>query len=475
MKFKLKKLSFILYGLFISCNSQASIVFDKTVFEYDDAVTPSGNVDWVDGTEANNNLQYAYTFEPGDQYSYLFNMGGHLNNLDITGSYLETVLNFQTATNSSLMVGNLYGTSIRLKVGAKAHFEGGNISFGNENTGSITAIVKGGSELTVNAQNLTFTDGSNPLFVHWDSDLPWYIFQNQTSTFRAHTDNDFIIQDFGTYGIYSLSGQYGSSNVEVVSENDIRIQGGNEEHDAAGIWTMSSTNILDPDFPYHTGTSVVKLKASNEIDIIVAGKGIQTYGGSTVELRAKAINIQTEDDGIYRLAVRDMVRDGIVSLDAEQIKIDSKERAVFTDTYGKTELNASKSISLNENGNPNKISLEARNPQTVLLINKDKTQVGKLVLTGGVSAYNEATIDISGGEDSVFTGWTQESEPAINNQLISSYDNNPDAPGTINLKLGNNSKWVITANSDLTNLAINNSLLDFSSFQQPQQTAEGGG
>lgn len=472
MKFKLKKLSFVLYGLFISCNSQASIVFDKTVFEYNDAVIPSANVECVEGTEDNNNLQYAYIFEPGDKYSYLFNMGGHLNNLYIAGGTSDTVLNFKTDTNSSLMVGNRYGTSIRLKVGAKALFEGGNISFGNENTGSRTAIVQGGSELTVNAQNLTFRGGTNPLDVRWDNDLTW----EHTSTFRAHTNNDFIIQDFSTYGIYSLSGQWGSSNVEVVSENDIRIQGGNENQDAGGIWTISSTNIEEPDYPTgHTGTSVVKLKASNEIDITVAGKGIITHGGSTVELSAKAINIQAEDDGIYRLRVRNMVRDGIVSLDAEQIKIDSEKRAIFTDTYGKTELNASKSISLNENGNPNKISLEARNPQTVLLINKDKTQVGKLALTGGVSAYHEATIDISGGEDSVFTGWTRESEPAINNQLISGYDNNPDAVGTINLKLGNNSKWVITANSDLTNLAINNSLLDFSSFQQSQQTAEGGG
>lgn len=96
------------------------------------------------------------------------------------------------------------------------------------------------------------------------------------------------------------------------------------------------------------------------------------------------------------------------------------------------------------------------NGNAAVNINKNVDKPSRVLMHGELRSINDGEINVQFGKHSSFTGFTSSE----------AYSDN--TAGTINLNFDNKSTWTLIESSTLTSLEMNDSLLDFSSWQGNQ-------
>ena len=225
----------------------------------------------------------------------------------------------------------------------------------------------------------------------------------------------------------------------------------------------------------------ITMNGDNSYAIYAQGKGING-NSNTVRSGDNGIgglnvkgNILAEDNGAIDLTIHnDQFSD-------EDNKINTNNVTVEGDILAKSAGNVNMAVKnmANIKGNIEAVgvnsainigSISAADGQSIMRANDSGST--SINITGNVQAANGAKIDLSLGDGATFTGRIDDYIDAANKELWNKIDHNSlfdkdfvnnndvDGSGSVNLTLGNGSKWDVTAQSWVTNIDADNSIID---------------
>ena len=235
-----------------------------------------------------------------------------------------------------------------------------------------------------------------------------------------------------------------------ITVNSIDIQA--NKNSSYGI-VADNGNISD--WFFETGSnnfgSSVTLNGNNN-QIIMNGEDSKAIYVEGVDGNGNSNSVKSGENGIGNLtAVGDIVADNSGKIDLE-----IRDWANIT---GDIEATNSAIIDLSIKENASDISVMSNTPKAINI-------------TGNVQAANGATIDLSLGDGATFTGRVDDYKDADNDELWGSIshgslfdsdfvkENKVDSSGSVNLTLGNGSKWDVTEQSWVTKIDAEDSIID---------------
>ena len=275
----------------------------------------------------------------------------------------------------------------------------------------------------------------------------YYGYGNVTSTISSGT-GDVSIIGRDKQAIY-LGGNSGitrnnslsitaGKNIVLHSDSDYSVQIDGDETQNGINLTLSAhdnINITGNGYGIYAYNGDVSLTSNKLIiDSFKDWYSLCVFTGSTVI--AQIGDLSTFDDEVY-------VSGGTLNL--------SSPKSIFNDKIrvkkgGKVNIDSATSFVASIDDDIKQIIMEAHDKSSINGV------LGTSLIKGKILSLSDSLIDLSISSNSVYEGSTS----------ISSTD---ETDGNINLKLSDNSTWLLTDNSSLSHLMMNNSLLDFSSHQ----------
>ena len=355
-----------------------------------------------------------------------------------------------------------------------------NASIKGEHTSSI--VVIGNTDITINSSNNSL-DHLVPTAVWAGTDADFRYNQKSKGKGEVHLNGNTKITLNGT-GDYGIS----SGKNGFITVNNLDITAALEG--AYGI-SASDINITFSifDFSDNRYGSVVELNgAINKITMngdnsyAIYAKGENIKGNSnTVRSGEDGIgglnvkgNILAEDNGAIDLTINnDQFLD-------EDNKINTNNVTVEGDILAKSAGNVNMAVKnmANIKGNIEAVgvnsainigSISAADGQSIMRANDSGST--SINITGNVQAANGAKIDLSLGDGATFTGrvddykdvgsalWGSSNHGSLFDPVFVD-KNGVNSSGNVNLTLGNGSKWDVTAQSWVTKIDAENSIID---------------
>lgn len=278
-------------------------------------------------------------------------------------------------------------------------------------------------------------------------------------TINLNGDNTNIaLKGDGNYGIWA--GRNGTINVN--SNVEILATSNNSYGIAATNGNISYSDSLDVSLN-RWGSTVTLNGDTNKIYMVETdengnikldenGNPVQTEGSKAIYADSQYGVVQSGANGIGNIdIVGDMVAD-----DSGEINLEIRD---WADITGDIEATNNATIDLSIKEDASDISVMSNTPKAINII-------------GNVQAANGATIDLSLGDGATFTGRVDDYIDAANKELWNKIDHNSlfdedfvkdnkvASSGSVNLTLGNGSEWDVTAQSWVTKIDAENSIID---------------
>lgn len=277
-------------------------------------------------------------------------------------------------------------------------------------------------------------------------------------------DGDIRIETQG-YGIYSF-GQVdidlisNTGNIYVLADEKQAIYSSRDEtlELSNDILLQTEANInLQSIRSYAVRTtydSMVTLKGK-EISLLSGDNSvIRTEGNSTFKATGNKISVTSlANDDAAKTALY-AVGNSSQWLKASDIVIDSYYGIHIWD-QAQVNVDATNELFLNADREVDGLTVLA-NGNAAVNINKNVDKPSRVLMHGELRSINDGEINVQFGKHSSFTGFTSSE----------AYSDN--TAGTINLNFDNKSTWTLIESSTLTSLEMDDSLLDFSSWQGNQ-------
>ena len=277
-------------------------------------------------------------------------------------------------------------------------------------------------------------------------------------------DGDIRIETQG-YGIYS----FGQVDIDLISntgniyvladEKQAIYSSGDETLELSNdILLQTEANInLQSIQSYAVRTkydSMVTLEGK-EISLLSGDNSvIRTEGNSTFKATGNKISVTSlANDDAAKTALY-AVGNSSQWLKASDIVIDSYYGIRIWD-QAQVNVDATNELFLNADREVDGLTVLA-NGNAAVNINKNVDKPSRVLMHGELHSINDGEINVQFGKHSSFTGFTSSE----------AYSDN--TAGTINLNFDNKSTWTLIESSTLTSLEMNDSLLDFSSWQGNQ-------
>ena len=279
------------------------------------------------------------------------------------------------------------------------------------------------------------------------------------------TDDGEIRIETQGYGIYSF-GQVdidlisNTGNIYVLADEKQAIYSSRDEtlELSNDILLQTEANInLQSIRSYAVRTkydSMVTLKGKEISLLSVDNSVIRTEGNSTFKATGNKISVTSlANDDAAKTALY-AVGNSSQWLKASDIVIDSYYGICIWD-QAQVNVDATNELFLNADREVDGLTVLA-NGNAAVNINKNVDKPSRVLMHGELRSINDGEINVQFGKHSSFTGFTSSE----------AYSDN--TAGTINLNFDKKSTWTLIESSTLTSLEMNDSLLDFSSWQGNQ-------
>lgn len=283
---------------------------------------------------------------------------------------------------------------------------------------------------------------------------------------------------------------------------------------ATAVWAGDSKSSNSGNWPaetegkgevYLSGTTEIKLTGySNKgifagrngniyvnSDIDISSTGTYSYGITAQDVNITYDNDKDTSENLYRSTVTLNGNNNKITMNSEKSKaiyVDSQYGEVKSGANGIGNIDIVGDMVADDSGEINLEirdwaditgDIEATNSATIdLSIKEDASGISVMSntpkainITGNVQAANGATIDLSLGDGAKFTGRVDDYKDADNTLWDDSNhgslfdedfvkDNKVASSGSVNLTLGNGSEWDVTAQSWVTKIDAENSIID---------------
>lgn len=292
--------------------------------------------------------------------------------------------------------------------------------------------------------------------------------------------NNITLFGKGNYGIWAgKNGEINANNVEIIA-------GGNNSY---GIAATNGNITFDVDDSENIHGSMVVLNGNNN-KITMNGDNSYAIYAQGKYINDNSNTVRSGEDGIGGLNVKGNILaedNGAIDLTInndqfldEDNKINTNNVTVEGDILAKSAGNVNMAVKnmANIKGNIEAVgvnsainigSISAADGQSIMRANDSGST--SINITGNVQAANGATIDLSLGDGATFTGRVDDYKDADNalwddSNHGSLFDkdfvnnNGVDGSGSVNLTLGNGSEWDVTAQSWVTKIDAENSIID---------------
>lgn len=444
------------FGVILALSSSAfATEFKSDVFVYNDPVTPATGVGGL---------------EIYGEHNYQFNQGGSLNRLWI--QYENTSITISTAENTELSFGKgSNADGLEVSSGADLTLNGGRFLVGTDSVSSEDSAlnVRNNGHLTITAQSYQGVAGNESAFKIMSE------YDGRGTQVIANLTEDFILRSGGTGIAIEASRNGGTAKAEINARNiNISTATGDDYERQGGVYALAYYDTSE--------TADIDLIAKKDISISGFKYGIAAYGDVDTFVQADRVFLAGDENndtsrGIYyrgynkenskaNITANELIqisgqKSGIetlqsasVTVSAPTVYINSQKRGIDAQSASQVSVNATNQLSINSQYEPDRIALYASDLNSSIKINQDAENVPLVTINGGIVSENKASIMANLGQHSAFTGYTSAQKD-----------------GVINLNFHSESRWTLTDDSTLSLLEMQDSTLDFSSYQHSQSIA----
>ncbi len=367
-----------------------------------------------------------------------------------------------------------------------------NASIKGEYTSSIT--VEGKTNITINGDQDISSGVALPTAVWAGSEADWTLFQKSKGKGVVYLkgDTNIILKGKQNYGLHAGKNGY-------IEANNIYITGSGTSSYGIAATELSVSKILELS-ENKFGNIVVLNGESNIISmqdgshaIYATGQKGKIYSGEKGigYLQANGI-IEGTNKGNINLTVRDYVNltgtvvasssgdtsmniSGALNVEAPDstpgydytaaiVAGDARYRDTEVSDFSQVTLTYGKISSINGD-----ILSGYGGDVDVSYSNSTRSSPAAMMFNGNALAANGGTIDLTFGNGSIWVGRSDDYQDADNadwnhsGAFPPSFSDGIYTSGDVNVNLGNNSQWVVTGQSWITNITANNSTIDLTS------------